>query len=48
MTVGDILVLAVLGLTVGLILGKLHRDRKKGPCCGHCKDCPGCIDHSKM
>lgn len=48
MTAGDILVLAVLGLTVGLILGKLRKDRKKGHCCGNCEGCDRCKDHSRM
>ncbi len=38
---GDILVLAVLGLTVGLVIARMLRDRKKGNHCGSCKGCAG-------
>ena len=44
MTPGDIIVLSVLGLTVGAIVGYLWRNRHKG-CrggCGGCtRNCPG-------
>lgn len=47
MTGGDIIVLAVLGVVVGLILGQMRRDRKKGHCCGCCEGCAGCKAHSE-
>lgn len=46
MTAGDGIVLAVLGLVIGAILRKLHRDRKNGRCCGNCAGCTGC-NHAK-
>ena len=42
MTFGDILVLAVLGLVVGLIIGGMVRDKKRGKACGGCSGCSGC------
>ncbi len=40
MVLGDIVVLGVLGVTVGAIVGKMLRDRKKGKtCCGSCTGC---------
>ncbi|MGM9661354.1 MAG: FeoB-associated Cys-rich membrane protein [Faecousia sp.] len=39
---GDLIVLAVLGLVVGMAIGKLHKDKKKGGCCGNCSGCAGC------
>ena len=41
MTFGDIIVLGVLGLTVGFIIGKLAKDAKSGKSCG-CGSCQGC------
>jgi len=41
MTFGDIIVLSVLVLVVGLIIYGMIRDRKKGKCCG-CSGCSGC------
>ena len=38
---GDILVLAVLALIVGLVSRNMLRDKKKGKCCG-CSGCTGC------
>ena len=38
---GDILVLAVLTLIVGLVIRNMLRDKKKGKCCG-CSGCTGC------
>lgn len=38
MTLGDIIVIAVLVLIIGLIVQGMIRDRKKGKCCG----CSGC------
>ena len=38
---GDIIVLAVLGLAVILAAAKLRKDKKKGDCCGNCGSCPG-------
>ena len=38
---GDILVLAVLALIVGLVIRSMIRDKKKGKCCG-CHGCTGC------
>ncbi len=40
-TPGDILVLAVLSLIVGLVIAQMRRDRKKGNHCGGCKGCAG-------
>ena len=39
---GDIIVLAVLGLAVILAAAKLRKDKKKGDCCGNCDVCAGC------
>lgn len=36
---GNILVLLVLAAIVGGIIRTMLRDRKKGKCCGSCKDC---------
>ena len=41
MTFGDILVLAVLALIIGLIIRGMLRDKKKGKTCG-CSSCTGC------
>ena len=41
MTFGDILVIAVLLLIIGLIVRSMIRDKKKGKCCG-CSGCSGC------
>ena len=41
MTLGDIIVLAVLGLIVGFIIGKMVKDKKSGRNCG-CGSCQGC------
>ncbi len=41
MTFGDLVVLAALGLIVGLILGKMRKDKKTGKSCG-CGSCQGC------
>lgn len=41
MTFGDIIVLAVLGLIVGSIIGKMTKDKKSGKHCG-CGSCQGC------
>ncbi len=41
MTLGDILVLGVLGLIVGAVVGNLFRKKKTGGCCG-CASCEGC------
>lgn len=38
---GDILVLAVLGVIVGAIIGKMYRDKKNGKSCS-CGSCQGC------
>ncbi|MBQ2855289.1 MAG: FeoB-associated Cys-rich membrane protein [Oscillospiraceae bacterium] len=38
MTVGDIIVLAVLAGVIGLIIRGMIRDKKQGNCCG----CSGC------
>ena len=43
MTLGDVIVLAVLGLIVGAIVAGMVRDKKKGRCCG-CGGCTSC-DH---
>ena len=39
MTVGDIIVIAVLALIVGLVVWGMIRDKKKGKSCGSCKGC---------
>lgn len=39
---GDIIVLAVLGVAVILAAAKLRKDKKKGGCCGNCDGCAGC------
>ena len=41
MTFGDIIVIAVLLLVVGLVVRGMIRDRKKGKSCG-CGSCKGC------
>ena len=41
MTFGDIIVIAVLALIIGLIVRGMIRDRKQGKCCG-CSGCSGC------
>lgn len=41
MTMGDIIVIAVLVLIVALIVRGMIRDKKKGKCCG-CSGCSGC------
>ena len=41
MTFGDIVVIAVLALIIGLIVRGMIRDRKQGKCCG-CSGCSGC------
>ena len=38
---GDIIVLGVLALVVGLIVADMIRDKKKGKCSG-CSSCKGC------
>ena len=38
---GDIIVIAVLALVVGLVIRGMIRDKKKGKCCG-CSSCKGC------
>lgn len=38
---GDILVIVVLALVVGLIVRGMIRDKKKGKSCG-CSSCSGC------
>ena len=38
---GDIIVLGLLALIVGLIVAGMIRDRKKGKSCG-CSSCKGC------
>ena len=40
---GDIIVLLVLGLVVGVVIAAMIRDKKKGNgCCGGCSGCSGC------
>ncbi len=41
MTMGDIIVIAVLALIIGLIIRGMIRDKKKGKCCG-CSGCSSC------
>ena len=41
MTLGDIIVLAVLALVIGLVVRGMIRDKKKGRC-GGCSGCTGC------
>ena len=41
MTVGDVIVIAVLVLIVALIVRGMIRDKKKGKCCG-CSGCSSC------
>lgn len=46
MTLGDVLVLMVLGLIVGCIIGSIYRNKKKGKhpgcgCCPHAGQCHG-------
>ena len=36
---GDILVLTVLALIVGLVIRGMIRDKKKGKCCNGCAGC---------
>ena len=44
MTFGDIIVIAVLALIIGLIVRGMIRDRKQGKCCGSsgCSNCASC------
>lgn len=41
MTMGDVIVIAVLVLIVALIVRGMIRDKKKGKCCG-CSGCSSC------
>ena len=41
MTFGDVIVIAVLLLIIGLIVRGIVRDKKQGKCCG-CSGCSGC------
>ena len=41
MTFGDMIVIAVLLLVIGLIVRGMIRDKKQGKCCG-CSGCSGC------
>lgn len=41
MTIGDVIVIAVLVLIIGLIVRGMIQDKKKGKCCG-CSGCSGC------
>ena len=41
MTFGDVIVIAVLALIIGLIVRGMIRDRKQGKCCG-CSGCSNC------
>ena len=41
MTIGDIIVIAVLLCVIGLIVRGMIRDKKQGKCCG-CSGCSGC------
>lgn len=38
---GNILVLIVLGVLVGLAAGSLWKQKKQGGCCGSCSHCSG-------
>ena len=42
MTFGDLIVIAVLILVVGIILRGMIRDKKRGKTCGGCSGCSGC------
>ena len=44
MTMGDIIVIAVLVLIIGLIIRGMIRDKKAGRCsgCSGCSGCTGC------
>ena len=46
MTMGDILVLSVIGLVAGLIIAGMVRDKKRGKTCGGCSGCSGCTSCS--
>lgn len=39
---GNAIVLAILLAVVAAVLLVMHRDRKKGGCCGGCSGCSGC------
>ena len=41
MTMGDVIVIAVLVLIIALIVRGMIRDKKKGKCCG-CSGCSSC------
>ena len=44
---GDIIVLFVLGLVVGIVIAAMIRDKKKGTgCCSGCSGCAGCAAKS--
>ena len=47
MTIGDMIVIAVLVLVVALIVRGMIRDRKKGKCSG-CSGCSGCCSSCKF
>lgn len=43
LTLGDLVVLPVLGIVVALVVRSMHRDRKRGGCTGcsgNCSQCP--------
>ena len=39
---GDMILLAVLGVCVFFAVRSLLRNKKKGGCCGNCAGCKGC------
>ena len=45
MTMGDVIVIAVLVFVVAVIVRGMIRDRKQGKCCG-CSGCSGCASCS--
>ncbi len=42
LTVGDVIVLAVLLVMVGFSVRSLYKNKKQGGCTGNCANCGGC------
>ena len=43
---GDVIVLAVLGLAILLAVSRLRKEKKSG-CCGNCGSCSGCCSRQE-
>lgn len=44
---GDFIVLAVLGVIVGMAIARVRKEKKQGGCCGNCSGCAGCCRNQK-